>query len=90
MQFEFDEAKRLSNIAKHDLDFLDADILFAGPMLIGPARAVGGEDRWMAVGMIEDVHVTVIFTRRGTVIRLISMRRARDDERKRHQALHGL
>jgi uncharacterized DUF497 family protein len=31
--------------------------------------------------------VTAIFTWRGAVIRLISMRKARDNERRQHQAL---
>ena len=43
----------------------------------------------MAVGMLDDVYVTVIFTRRGNTIRLISMRSARREERGRHQTLFG-
>ncbi|MDA8253839.1 MAG: BrnT family toxin [Rhodospirillales bacterium] len=89
MEFEWHEAKRLANIEKHGIDFLDADIVFGGPHLIGPARAVAGEARWMAVGMLDDVYVTVIFTRRGNTIRLISMRSARREERERHQTLFG-
>lgn len=89
MEFEFDEAKRLATVEKHGLDFLDAAALFDSPHLVGPARTVGEEQRRLAVGMIDDVHVTAIFTRRGTVIRRISMRRARDGERKRHQAVFG-
>lgn len=87
MEFGFDEAKRLANIAKHDLDFRDADLVFAGPILLGAARALDGEQRWLAVGMIENVYVTIIFTWRGEVIRLISMRKARRNERARYQDL---
>ena len=43
MEFEFDEAKRLATIEKHGLDFLDADILFGNPHLVGQARVVAGE-----------------------------------------------
>lgn len=89
MEFEFDEAKRLATIEKHGLDFLDADILFGNPHLIGPARIVAGEQRWLVVGTLDDVFVTAIFTWRGSVIRLISMRKARDDERKRYHTLLG-
>ena len=89
MEFEFDEAKRLATVEKHGLDFMDADAVFGNPHLIGPARTVAAEQRWLAVGMIDDVHVTAIFTRRGPVIRLISMRKARDSERKRYQAVFG-
>ena len=89
MEFEFDEAKRLATVGKHGLDFLDADILFGNPHLVGQARVVAGEQRWLAVGMLDDVCVTAIFTWRGKVIRLTSMRKARDSERRRYQALFG-
>jgi uncharacterized DUF497 family protein len=89
MEFEFDENKRLANIEGHGIDFIDADILFGNPHLEAPAKTVDGEQRWLAVGMIDDVYVTAVFTRRGSVIRIISMRRARNDERKRHQQIFG-
>ena len=87
MKFESDEAKRIATIEKHGLDFLGAELLFGAPHLIGPANMVGGEQRWPAVGMIEDLHVTAIFTCRGTAVRLISLRKARANERKQHQTL---
>jgi uncharacterized protein len=86
---EWDEAKRLANVAKHGLDFGDADLLFGNPYLVAPARTVPDETRWLAVGTIDDIYVTAIFTRRGDTIRIISMRRARDGERKRHQEIFG-
>jgi len=89
MEFEFDENKRLKNIEKHGIDFIDADILFGNPRLEAPAKTVDGEQRWLAVGMIDDVYVTAVFTRRGPVIRIISMRRARDEERERYQQIFG-
>jgi uncharacterized DUF497 family protein len=85
MDFEWNEAKRLRNIDKHSFDFLDADILFANPHLINSARMVDSEIRWLATGIINEVYVTAIFTRRDQIIRLISMRRARDEERRQHQ-----
>ncbi len=87
--FEWDEEKRLSNIEKHSLDFLDADLLFSGPRIEGAAKTVEGEERKATTGMIEDVYVTAIFTMRGNTIRIISLRRARNGEKKRHQELHG-
>ena len=90
MEFEFDEDKRLKNIEKHDIDFIDtADILFGNPYLEAPAMTVDGEQRWLAIGMIDEDFVTAVFTRRGPVIRIISMRRARNDERKRYQKVFG-
>ena len=89
MEFEFDENKCLKNIERHGIDFIDADVLFGNPYLEAPAKSVDDEQRWLAVGMIDDVYVTAIFTRRGPVIRIISMRRARNDERKRYQEVFG-
>jgi len=85
MEFEWDEEKRLKNIEKHGIDFIDADILFGNPHLIGPGKTVDGEQRWLTTGMIDEVYVTAALTYRGPVIRIISMRRARDGERKKHQ-----
>lgn len=87
--FEWDEEKRLSNIDKHSLDFLDVGILFSGPRTEGNAKTVDGEDRRATTGMIEDVYVTAIFTMRGDTVRMISLRRARNGEKRRHQELHG-
>lgn len=89
MDFEFDEDKRLKNIEKHGFDFLTAKILFDDQFLRVPAKTVDGEQRWQAIGMIDDVHVTAVFTMRGPVIRLISMRRARNGERKKYQEVFG-
>ncbi|WOJ89074.1 BrnT family toxin [Methylocapsa polymorpha] len=85
MDFEWDEEKRLKNIEKHGVDFVDADILFDNPYLTGPGKTVDGEQRWLVTGIIDEIYVTAVFTQRGPVIRIISMRRARNAERKKHQ-----
>jgi uncharacterized DUF497 family protein len=74
-EFEWDEAKRAANLVKHGFDFTDAVELFGNPHLAGPARSVDGEERWLAVGLIEDDYAAAIYTRRGRVIRLIVRRR---------------
>ena len=90
MDFEWDEGKRLKNIEKHGLDFNESDVLFEGPHVIGLARSIHGESREMIVGLLSvSVYVTAIFTRRGSTIRIISMRRARYEERRHHQQIFG-
>ena len=84
LKFEWDEAKRLSNIAKHGIDFLDADLLFERPRLEAAAKVVKGEQRWLTTGIIYDLAVTAVFTRRDDTIRLISLRRADNAERRRY------
>jgi uncharacterized protein len=84
-QFEWDEAKRLSNIEKHGLDFRDAVLVFGGRFVRWPC--VGhDEERWMAVGILNGLEVAVIFTMRSSVVRIISARRAYRRERKNYYA----
>ena len=40
--------------------------------------------RSLAIGMLDDVCVVIIFTLRGTTLRVISMRKARQNERKQY------
>ncbi len=89
MQFEWDENKRTTNIARHGLDFLDAKVVFDGPRIVGAAKTVDGEGRLLTTGLLDGVYVTAIYTMRAGTVRVISMRRARDDERRSHEALHG-
>ncbi len=89
MIFEWDEKKRLLNIDKHGLDFIDCELVFAGPCIGAPARTVAGEERTIVTGLVEDVYVTVVYTRRNDATRIISLRKARHEERERHRALHG-
>jgi uncharacterized DUF497 family protein len=63
--------------------------MFDEPHLISPARPAGEEERWSATGLIDGIFVTVIYTERGKKFRIISMRRARQHERRGHQELFG-
>lgn len=87
MDFEWDEQKRLKNIEKHGIDFVDSDILFGNPYLVERSKRINGEERLLAIGMIDEIYFTAIFTKRGPIIRIISMRRARHDERKKYQEI---
>jgi uncharacterized DUF497 family protein len=83
MEIEWDERKRLANIAKHRLDFEDVVlVLDSDKVLRLLARPAGEEVRYRAIGYVRGIPVAVIYTERGTAIRVISMRRARDDERR--------
>jgi len=89
MRFEWDERKRLGNIDKHGLDFRDAFILFEAPHVIVPSRQSVPEPRLLAIGAIEGRIVTAVFTLRGANRRIISLRSARDDERRHYLQLLG-
>lgn len=88
MDFEWDENKRLNNIAKHGWDFLRAKELFTGPHVIRPSLYAGEEDRKLATGKIAGRFVTVVFTMRAGRCRPISMRSARNDERRAYQNIY--
>jgi len=81
MLFEWDERKRRSNLAKHLIDFQDAGQVFDGPVFEKVQRR-HGEDRILAIGLMQDVEIVVIYTIRGNRRRIISARRAHRDERQ--------
>ncbi len=82
VDFEWDENKRISNLRKHGIDFKDAVKLFFAPHIIMESNVRDGELRLGAVGKVNDVVVTVIFTLREGRIRIISARRARKNEKE--------
>jgi uncharacterized protein len=88
MAFQWDERKRLRNIAKHGFDFLLAEELFDGPHVIVPSKLSQPEERFLAIGKGAGRWATVVHTIREGQCRLIS-RSARDAERRRHQDLYG-
>ncbi len=85
MQFEWNEAKNLENIRKHEIDFADVPEMFEGPMLIElDGRFDYGEDRWFGIGFLGNGVAVVVWTeRQNDVIRIISARRANRYERQR-------
>lgn len=87
-EFEWDERKRLTNLEKHGIDFIECVLLFDQPYLRRQAhRGRDGEERWMGLGIIrENLIVAVIYTLRDGAIRLISVRRAHERERQEYEA----
>ena len=87
MQFEWDEAKNVENIRKHEIDFADLPKMFEGPMLIEPDNRFDyGQDRSLGIGFLDNGVAVVIWTeRQNDVIRIISARRANRYERQRFE-----
>ena len=81
MLFDWDESKRQTNLAKHLVDFQEATQIFDGPVF-EKARRRHGEDRVLAIGLMEDVEIVVVYVMRGKRRRIISARRAHRDEKK--------
>jgi uncharacterized DUF497 family protein len=47
------------------------------------------EERYLTIGIIDERFVTAVWMRRNAAIRIISARRARDEEARTYRALHG-
>lgn len=80
MHFEYDRQKSEANKDKHGIDFEEALELWQDPDLVEiPARTTD-EPRWMIIAKRSGKHWSAVITRRGENIRLISVRRSRDEE----------
>ncbi len=89
MIFEWDANKRMSNLAKHGLDLLLGTVLFDGRPIYTYPSPRGDEPRPVTVGLISNDLVALVWTARTDATRLISLRRARDAEKREYRARHG-
>ena len=79
--FEYDPAKSAANLNKHGIDFEEAQAIWNDDKRLQTlSRIAADEPRWVVTGRIGDRIWTAAVTYRGEMIRLISVRRARDDE----------
>ncbi|HEY8334457.1 MAG TPA: BrnT family toxin [Tardiphaga sp.] len=79
MRIVWDESKRLINIARHEMDFVDLDEAFFQTSFVRPAK----NGRLIAVGRLMNGIVAAIFVTLGTEgISVISMRPASRKERR--------
>jgi uncharacterized DUF497 family protein len=80
VEFEFDPGKSAANREKHGIDFVEAQVLWQDSMRVEvPARTVD-EPRWLVIGQIGGKHWSAVVTYRQERIRIISVRRSRDEE----------
>lgn len=87
MEFEWDENKRRQVKQKHGVDLLYAALIFRGPVLTKrDERANYGEDRFISLGMVEDVCFIVVHTNRNEVTRLITAWKGGQLEHDQYQA----
>jgi uncharacterized protein len=77
MQFEWDEKKRNANLAKHGIDFADLEPLFGGlTITVLDGRYDYDEFRFITLGILNGIVMTVAHTETDEVIRIISARKA--------------
>jgi uncharacterized DUF497 family protein len=86
MEFEYDPVKSKTNKDKHGIDFIEAQKLWEDPCLLEiPARTVD-EKRFLVIAKMENKYWAGIITYRKENIRIISVRRARDEEIKLYES----
>jgi len=80
MPFEYDPHKSESNRRKHGIDFEEAQGLWDDEAFIEiPAKNLD-EPRFLVVGKIKGKYWSAVITYREDNIRIISVRRSRDEE----------
>jgi len=81
MRFGWDEAKRDRNLSDHGLDFADAREVFAGPAFtFEDDRFDYGEPRFVTLGILRGIIVSMVHTETPRTIRVISFRKATKNE----------
>ncbi len=80
---EWDEAKNRANQDKHGVAFDDvARFDFEHARVVDDNRQYYGEARRVALGKIDGRLHVLVYTRRGTALRVISLRRANKREQR--------
>ena len=85
MQIDFDPEKRNKALAERGLDFARAGEVFAGRYFTAEdTREDYSEPRYITLGKLDDRMVVMVWTPRGEVRRIISMRKANEREQASH------
>src|ERR1700680_544147 len=81
MRFVWDKAKRRSNLRDHEIDFIDAEQVFSGlTSTFEDDRFSYDERRFVTLGLLDGVPVSIVHTESDEEIRVISFRRATTHE----------
>ena len=86
MTLGFDSGKSRTNKQKHGIDFVEAQALWRDPDRLEVAARSSGEPRWQVIGTIGRTLWSAFVTYRHERIRIISVRRARPEEKARYSA----
>lgn len=82
LNFEFDVAKSTANRGKHGIDFLEAQQLWEDENRLEITARTEDEPRYVLIAALSQKLWSAFFTYRKGSIRLISVRRARKEERE--------
>jgi len=86
MEFEYDPKKSIINKEKHGLDFEEAQPLWFDPDSVGFVAKSEDEDRFAIIAKLKNKLWVAFYTPRENRIRIISVRRARTNERTLYES----
>ncbi len=83
--FEWDDGNASKNWSRHQVSQTEAEQVFLNRPVVVTEASSGAESRWFAFGRT-DRHrlLTVVFTIRGRLLRVVSARAMSRTERKNH------
>jgi uncharacterized DUF497 family protein len=85
MEIEWNNNKAASNLIKHKIDFEDAKNIFLDPnRLEREDKRDYDETRIQVIGIVNQVVLFVVYTKRNGKNRIISARRANKNERRQY------
>ena len=84
--FEYDHKKSISNLKKHDIDFDAAQQLWLDPDIVEVQAKSENEPRFLVIARIAKKHWSSVITKRGSIIRIISVRRSRKTEEELYES----
>lgn len=86
MEIEWDSKKAISNLKKHGIDLADAVTVLEDERAITISEDYPEEERCITIGMDSFNRIlVVVYTWRGTRIRIISARRATAKEKRQYK-----
>ncbi|MGB7656266.1 MAG: BrnT family toxin [Novosphingobium sp.] len=90
MRIEYDEAKRIQNIEKHGLDFLDSPKILEGRRIVLPDdRKQYPEERFQTYGFLFERLTMFAWTPIPGGMRIFSMRKCNDREQRKFERWVG-
>lgn len=88
LTFEWHREKAIENLRKHNISFEEAKTVFDDPfsITIADPEHSGDEDRYIDIGLSAKRQIlVVVYTGRGSNIRIISCRKATKVEQKTYE-----
>ena len=86
MDFKYDERKSRTNKVKHGINFIEAQALWDDQELLEVPLKSEDEPLVLLVGRIAGKHWSAIVTYREGHVRIISVRRSRNEEKELYES----